>query len=74
MSEKIFIDFFKDKKVIVTGGTGLIGRSVVQKLCNYYAKVTIVSLDKINVDDRAEHIFGDLTDFNFCKCSIISAA
>ena len=25
--------FFEEKKVVVTGGTGLIGRSVVKKLC-----------------------------------------
>jgi GDP-L-fucose synthase len=29
--------------------------------------VKIVSLDKIEVDPRAEHIFGDLTSFEFCK-------
>lgn len=67
MREINFINFFKDKKVIVTGGTGLIGRSVVKKLCDYEAEVTIISLDKINVDERAEHVFGDLTDFNFSK-------
>ena len=67
MTEINFKNFFKDKKVIVTGGTGLIGRSVVKKLCDYQANVTIISLDKINVDDRAKHVFGDLTDFNFCK-------
>lgn len=67
MEKDKLIDFFKKKKVIVTGGTGLIGRSVVNKLCDYEAEVTIISLDKINVDERAEHVFGDLTDFNFCK-------
>lgn len=67
MEKNKLIDFFKKKKVIVTGGTGLIGRSVVNKLCDYEAEVTIISLDKINVDERAEHVFGDLTDFNFCK-------
>ncbi|WP_440908661.1 NAD-dependent epimerase/dehydratase family protein [Candidatus Pelagibacter sp.] len=67
MKKDKLIDFFKKKKVIVTGGTGLIGRSVVNKLCDYEAEVTIISLDKINVDERAEHVFGDLTDFNFCK-------
>ena len=36
-------------------------------MCDYKADVTIISLDKINVDDRAKHVFGDLTDFNFCK-------
>ena len=67
MDKNKLIDFFTKKKVIVTGGTGLIGRSVVNKLCDYEAEVTIISLDKINVDERAEHVFGDLTDFNFSK-------
>ena len=50
MTKNTFIDYFKEKKVIVTGGTGLIGRSVVNKLCNYGAKVTIISLDKMKID------------------------
>ncbi len=66
MSE-ILKTYFKDKKIIVTGGTGLIGRSVVKKLCDFNAHVKVVSLDKFTVDDRAEHINGDLTDFSFCK-------
>ncbi len=60
-------NFFKNKKIIVTGGTGLIGRFVVKKLCDFEAKVTIVSLDKFNVDQRADHQIGDLTNFDFCK-------
>ena len=31
--------FFKDKKVLVTGGTGMIGRMLVQKLIDQGAKV-----------------------------------
>lgn len=58
---------FKDKRVLVTGGTGMIGREIVDILCNAGAKVTIVSLDKIMVDDRAQHVLGDLTSFEFCK-------
>jgi len=58
---------FKEKNVLVTGGTGMIGRQVVDILTKASANVKIVSLDKINVDKRAEHIFGDLTDFGFCK-------
>ena len=53
--------------VVVTGGTGLIGRAVVRKLCDAGARVRIVSLDKLTVSDRAEHILGDLADFVFCK-------
>ena len=39
------MNFFKKKKVLVTGGTGLIGRPLVEMLVNQGADVTIVSLD-----------------------------
>ena len=58
---------FKNKNVLVTGGTGLIGRQVVNILCDSDAKVKIVSLDKIKVNPGATHIYGDLTNFDFCK-------
>jgi GDP-L-fucose synthase len=58
---------FASKNVLVTGGTGMIGRQVVDILVDTGAKIKIVSLDKIKVSDKAEHIFGDLADFNFCK-------
>jgi len=58
---------FAKKNLLVTGGTGLIGRQVVDILCNAEANVKIVSLDKIKVNDKAEHVLGDLTDFEFCK-------
>lgn len=58
---------FTKKKVLVTGGTGLIGRQIVDILCDVDADVRVVSLDDIRVDDRAEHVCGDLTDFNFCE-------
>lgn len=60
-------NFFDQKNVLVTGGTGLIGRQVVRKLLNQGSRVTIVSLDHVTVDDRVNLIFGDLTDLNFCK-------
>lgn len=58
---------FSGRSVIVTGGTGLIGRQIVEILCDAGANVKIVSLDEITVNDRAEHIRGNLTDFDFCK-------
>ena len=58
---------FSKRNTLVTGGTGLIGRQVVGILCDAGARVKIVSLDRINVDKRAEHIYGDLADFKFCK-------
>lgn len=67
MIENKILDQFKNKNILVTGGTGLIGRQVVKILCDSNANVKIVSLDDISVDERAKHIFGDLRDFNFCK-------
>lgn len=58
---------FNGKNILVTGGTGLIGRQVVEILSDSGANIKIVSLDKIRVHDKAEHILGDLTDFSFCK-------
>ena len=58
---------FKGSNSLVTGGTGLIGREIVKILCDASANVRVVSLDKLNIDDRAEHIYGDLTNFDFCK-------
>lgn len=58
---------FSGANVLITGGTGLIGRQVATLLCNAGAAVRVVSLDQVNVDERAAHILGDLTDFAFCK-------
>ena len=45
----------------------MIGREVVKILCDAGAKVKVVSLDDIIVDERAEHTKADLTDLNVCK-------
>src|SRR3972149_7797906 len=58
---------FTRKNVLITGGTGLIGRQIVDILCDAGANVKIVSLDRININGKAEHIYGDLTSFEFCK-------
>lgn len=67
MIEQNVLDEFKGKKCLVTGGTGMIGREIVDILLNAGASVKIVSLDNITVDERAEHVLGDLTSFEFCK-------
>ena len=43
--EKKMINNLKNKKVLVTGGTGMIGRYLVDKLLAKNCKVTVVSLD-----------------------------
>ena len=58
---------FDKKNVLVTGGTGLIGRQVVELLSGAGAYVKIISLDRIKIDEKAEHVYGDLTDYSFCK-------
>jgi GDP-L-fucose synthase len=61
------LNSFRGAHVLVTGGTGLIGRQVVDILASAEARLTIVSLDEVRVHERAEHILGDLTDFELCK-------
>jgi len=57
---------FTGKNVVITGGTGMIGREIVQILCDVGAHVKVVSLDKIKVHEKVDHVFGDLTDLNVC--------
>lgn len=64
--EHQLLEFYKDQKVLITGGTGLIGREVSKYLINQSAHVSIVSLDQVNPVPGANYIYGDLTDFNFC--------
>ena len=65
IDQKISRQFAK-KRVVVTGGTGMIGRQVVNKLCNMGAWVICVSLDDIKTDQRAEKFYADLTDLSVC--------
>lgn len=67
MIEEDVLKNFARKNALVTGGTGLIGRQIVDILCQAGACVRIVSLDKIKINEKAEHIYGDLTNFEFCK-------
>ena len=58
---------FAARNVLVTGGTGLVGRQVVDLLVGAGAHVVIVSLDRLAVNEKARHITGDLTSFDFCR-------
>lgn len=57
---------FHGRRVLVTGGTGLIGRQVVDILTDADALVRVVSLDDVSIDN-AECVKGDLTEFSFCR-------
>ncbi len=56
----------KNKRALVTGGTGMIGREVVRILLDNECDVTSVSLDDLSLDDRAKYIKADLSDLNTC--------
>lgn len=65
ISDKILKEF-DCSNVLITGGTGLIGRQIVDILVESGANVKIVSLDKNIVNPNAEHIVADLTNFITC--------
>ncbi len=61
-------DFFHDKTVLVTGGTGLIGQPLVSLLVAAGAKVKVVSLDPPSrAPEGAEFVRADLRDLAACE-------
>lgn len=64
------LKIYSGKKVLVTGGTGLIGRPLVRRLLELGARVTVVSLDEPPAQREYEFQRGDLRDFSFCKTAI----
>ncbi|MCJ7531975.1 MAG: NAD(P)-dependent oxidoreductase [Anaerolineales bacterium] len=61
------LESFQSRNVLVTGGTGLIGRQIVRMLCEAGSRVKSVPLDRLTVHPAAVHIYGDLSEFGFCK-------
>ena len=60
-------NFFKNKKILITGGTGLIGRQLVNILLSYGSKITVVSLDSPHaLDNKVKFIKKDLRNFDNC--------
>jgi GDP-L-fucose synthase len=58
---------FKNQKVLVTGGGGMIGRSLVKLLLDRGAKITIADLTKpTDLPEGVEHVQVDLRFFDNC--------
>jgi GDP-L-fucose synthase len=53
-------------RVLVTGGTGLVGRKVVDLLAQSGTDVTTVSLEGSNASSKTRHYTRDLRDFKSC--------
>jgi len=59
---------FKDQKVLVTGGSGMIGRQLVNLLIDRGATVYVADLNEpINMPSEAIFVKMDLRSFNNCK-------
>lgn len=60
-------NFFKNKKVLVAGGTGLVGIQVLKRLSELGAIVTSVSLDKIKLNlKNVRFLKYDLREYSNC--------
>ena len=59
--------FYKNKNVLVTGGTGLIGTQLVNKLVKLKSRVIVASLDRnIELPKGVKFIRSDLRFFENC--------
>ena len=60
---------FHDQKVLVAGGTGLIGSNLIKRLLQEGAAVraTLHKKDPVIVDERIEYLRCDLTRGEDCK-------
>ena len=63
-------DAFAGRRVLVTGGTGMVGQQVVAILARAGAVVRTASLDRCEAPGATEHRYGDLTDPLFCRAVV----
>ena len=61
---------FRNKKVLVTGGTGLIGRQVVDLLVQDGADLTVASLDELKFHNHGRYFRADLRDIKNARLAV----
>ena len=62
------INIFRGKKILVAGGTGLVGQQLVPKLINFGAKVFVASLDDKSLVNHKIENFYNLNLMNLDNC------
>src|SRR5579883_2100268 len=64
--------FYQGKRVLVAGGTGLIGTHLIQSLLQQEARVraTLHQKQRVIQDDRIEYVSCDLTQYNDCQTAV----
>jgi GDP-L-fucose synthase len=67
MIKQEVLNSYVGRNCLITGGTGMIGREISTLLADAGANVRVVSLDRVKVHEKVDHVYGDLTDFQFCR-------
>ena len=70
MIKDAILESFFMKNVLITGGTGMVGREISMLLANVGAHVRVISLDQVKIHKKVDHVYGDLTNFSFCRDQI----
>ena len=71
------LDFFSGKKVLVTGGTGSLGKKLIKTLQSYNSKIIVYSRDEgkqalfFSQDDSITRVIGDVRDYRKLKTSML---
>ena len=61
------MNIFKNQKILITGGTGMVGIALTKLLLDLEANITVVTLDDFNpFDERVECIKKDLRHYQNC--------
>jgi len=60
-------DFFSDKSVVITGGTGLVGRQLLELLAPVAGVVSSISLDDLEPVKKVNYVKADLREFSVCR-------
>ncbi len=72
----VFNDFYRNKNILITGGTGTMGKILLKKLSDIECNITIFSRDEFKQWElskqfpNAKYIIGDIRDLNSCIKSL----